>query len=83
MFENLDLSAYNDYPLAVPHHSKEKEPTISNNNLYRNTIERTHDGYENITEYLRINHEHTDSGLGIEQECLYNGHKYSIHINKT
>lgn len=60
MFHNaMNIS---DYPSNILHNSKNCRPA---------TLERRP---ENV-DHLRISHEHTDSGLGTEQDCIYNSEK--------
>ncbi|XP_068916245.1 band 4.1-like protein 4 isoform X2 [Tenebrio molitor] len=66
IFNSLEVS---DFPNNFNHHSKAKDvPVVYNNPL----VDRRQD---NSNDHLGISHEHTDSGLGTEQDCIYNSEK--------
>ncbi|KAJ3640243.1 hypothetical protein Zmor_003553 [Zophobas morio] len=60
MFNTLDVG---NFPNNFSHLSKNKD-TAS----YNAIVDRRHDN----SDHLGISHEHTDSGLGTEQDCIYN-----------
>lgn len=60
MFNSLEVA---DFPNNFSHHSKTS---------YNPGIERRQEN----SDHLGISHEHTDSGLGTEQDCIYNSEKY-------
>jgi hypothetical protein len=69
IFNSLEVS---DFPNNFNHHSKAKDvPVVYNNPL----VDRRQD---NSNDHLGISHEHTDSGLGTEQDCIYNSEKYDF-----
>lgn len=67
MLNSLEVT---DMSTHFTHHPKNKEVLSG---TYKSVIDKRQ---ENINT-LGISHEHTDSGLGTEQDCIYNTEKYS------